>query len=223
MTTYLLNTVFVITMLLLPTIASAENATPFWPTRDVTVTSAMTNPTQQGPKTITTTMMYQSAQQRMRINTDIVVAGQPVGYNIIDYKTHKAITVMPATRMVMETANKKMSIQDTMSDPNVQKEKVGTSTIAGLSCNIWQITTKETTGKGCVTDDGVVLSYEGNMPAGKKSKAQTISMTATSVKYETLPDSLFTPPEGYQAFSPGDQMKMNMLKNMMKNLNNAKQ
>ena len=221
MRTDFLKTTALLSLFMLPSIASAETATPFWPTRDVTVTSLITNPTQNGPKEINTTMMYQSAQQRMRINTDLAVAGQPVGYNIIDYKTHKALTIMPAMRMVMETANSKMSIQDAMSDTNVQKEKIGTATVAGLSCNVWQIKMKENAGKGCVTDDGVVLSYEGNMPAGKNGEQHKMSMVATSVKYETLPDSLFATPQGYQAFSPGNQL--NMLKGMMKNMNNAKQ
>lgn len=214
-----LNFVFTAIVLLSftsPSIA-AETIMPFWPTRDVTVVSTITNPMSgnNSSKEIQTTMLYQSAQQRMRINTDLAVAGQPVGYNIIDYKAHKATTVMPAMRMYMETVNSKMSIQDEIADPSILKEKVGTSTVAGLPCSIWQIKANDNAGKGCVTDDGVVLSYEGNIKTSKNSEATKMTMMATSVKYGPLEDSLFVLPQGYQAFSPDS---LNMLQGMMKSM-----
>ncbi|MBY0427617.1 MAG: DUF4412 domain-containing protein [Alphaproteobacteria bacterium] len=199
----------------LPTLAPAETTMPFWPTRDVTVVSTITNPTGNGPKEIQTTMLYQSAKQRMRINTDLAVAGQPVGYNIIDYKTHKATTVMPAMHMYIETTSSKMSIQDEIADPSIAKEKVGTSTVAGLPCSIWQIKANDNAGRGCVTDDGVVLSYEGNVKTKKNEPAQKITMLATSVNYGPLEDSLFVLPQGYTAFSPDS---LNMLQGMIKSM-----
>lgn len=206
-----------VTLCLLPSISSAESIMPFWPTRDVTVVSTITNPVSgtNSPKEIQTTMMYQAEQQRMRIDTDLAVAGQPVGYNIIDYKAHKATTVMPAMRTYMETVNSKMSIQDEIADPSILKEKVGTSTVAGLPCNIWQIKANDNAGKGCVTDDGVVLSYEGHIKVNKNGEPQKMTMVATSVKYGPLDNSLFILPEGYQAFSKD---KLDMLKGIMKSM-----
>lgn len=204
----------------LPVLAFAQSQLPFWPTRDVTVVATISNPvnnaTNSGPKTLQATMQYQSVKQRMRLTTDLAVAGQPVGYNIFDYKASKAITVMPAMRMYMESVNNKMSIMDALNDPNLQKEKAGTSTVAGLSCTIWKVKYKENSGTGCVTDDGVALSYEGNVPTGKNGETQKMTMIANSVKYEPLPDDLFTPPADYQLFAADKQL--NMLKNMMKSM-----
>lgn len=220
MTQRYLTTCLIALFMALPVMASAETPLPFWPTRDVTVNATITNPVsneaKNTPKTLHTVMQYQSAQQRMRITTDLMIAGQSVGYNIMDYKAQKAITVMPPMHMYMENKADKTSLVDALSDPNLKKEKAGTATVAGLTCTVWQVTFKDNSGKGCVTDDGVVLSYDGLVPTGKNGEKQPISMIATSVKYEPLADSLFTVPADYQAFSPENQMKM--LKGMMNSM-----
>jgi hypothetical protein len=68
----------------------------------------------------------------------------------------------------------------------------GTDTVAGMRCTVWEISDEKGSGTGCFTDDGVVLrGWSGGSD-------RRMVMTATSVTFGPLAESLFQPPAGYQ-------------------------
>jgi Domain of unknown function (DUF4412) len=117
------------------------------------------------------------------------------GYAIVDRAAGRVIIVMTERRMYMELPH------DMSNDPNglaameaATFNKIGTETIAGIGCTLYETTVKERKGKLCLADDGVWLHSVSGDPANPRE------LEAVKVTYATQPTSLFEPPAGFQKF-----------------------
>lgn len=77
-----------------------------------------------------------------------------------------------------------------------QLVRVGTDTVAGLRCTLYDGNVNNNAGQACLTDDGVMLrgqSSDSTHPSG---------IVATKVTYGDQPAALFAPPPDFTKFEP---------------------
>ncbi len=168
--------------------AAAQDRPAITPTKDVTVeysykSTPKAGPPQQGQSKIATA----AGGKQMRIE-----GVGPAGYMVIDRAGGHTMMVMDAQHSYIE-----MPFDPARAGPFAMRENMkfarkGTDTVAGIKCTVWETQGDQGTGTACITDDGVLLRGESNGPNGHAL------MTATSVSYASLPDSVFQPPAGYQ-------------------------
>ncbi|HTW29712.1 MAG TPA: hypothetical protein VME92_21490, partial [Acetobacteraceae bacterium] len=84
--------------------------------------------------------------------------------------------------------------------PDMHFTRIGSATVAGQPCVVWQMQATDGNGTGCVTADGVILRASGSDVKGQKG-----GVDALTVSYHPLPDSLFGPPPGFRRVSPPGQ------------------
>jgi hypothetical protein len=83
-------------------------------------------------------------------------------------------------------------------DPTYKPEKVGSDTVAGLGCTIWQLPAKEDGTPGlpmCITNDGIML---------RTGTAEAPFIVATSVTKGPQDPTMFSIPAGYTVIDMGD-------------------
>jgi hypothetical protein len=168
-------------------VAMAQERPPITPTRDVTVeysysAVAKDGGGQQGQSRISST----AGGKRMRLE-----GFTPAGYMIVDRANGLTIMVMDSQRIYME-----MPFDPARAGPfalreNMKFARKGGDTVAGVRCTVWEIEGDQGSGTACITDDGVLLRGES---AGRYGR---VLMTATSVTYAPLSDSMFQAPAGY--------------------------
>jgi len=163
----------------------AQERPMFAPSRDVTIDytidSKAAGPKQ--PKSIK--MSIAAGGTRMRIEGQ----GTP-GYMIMDRASGRTVMVLE-----QQHAYTDMPTSPAMANMFVFNDKMGfvrkgNSTVAGLSCTVWDVHRDNGSGTACITDDGLLLrgdSADGNS-----------HMIATKVSVGSLPDSVFQPPPGYR-------------------------
>ncbi|MGC8468292.1 MAG: hypothetical protein ACP5NI_00155 [Acetobacteraceae bacterium] len=163
--------------------ARAQEHPLFEPTRDVAVTYQVTG---QGPSR-QMTMDFAPSLHKMRIN------GMGPGYMIIDHAAHEAMMVMPPQRMVVKMAGMDPWAQHWRAGADLHFTRAGSDTVAGVSCQIWHVTTSRGEGTACITADGVPLRMMGQGGKG---------LVAVSVAYGPQPAALFAVPPGYRVMAP---------------------
>jgi hypothetical protein len=168
------------------------------PTRDVSVQYRLlpgtNSPAPQGaPHTMTLT--YSAELQAMRMDM-----GQG-GYAILNRKANTMTMVMPAQHMYI-TMPSPVDAKMFEPGPDTVFTKQGTDTVAGISCTVWKVQSKEGDGQGCITTDGVMLRAEGSAKGDAPGGGQGGGMEAVSVDYATQPASLFAPPADYKKLDP---------------------
>jgi len=169
-------------------LAAAQEHPPLAPAKDVIVeyhfkAAPAGAPAQEGQSRISTA----AEGKRLRIEGFV-----PAGYMIVDRVNVRTIVVTDAQRQYIEMPFDPARSGPLMLRENMKFTRKGSDTIAGARCTVWDIQSEQGSGTACITDDGVLLRADTN---GRNGELQ---MTATSVKYGALADSLFQPPAGYQ-------------------------
>jgi hypothetical protein len=177
-------------------LAALAGTTPAWaqdrplarPNRDVAV-EYRSSGVPQGPMTgqgDLVTMRFNSRTSRIRMDG---TGGR--GYVILDTDAGRMTVVMTEQHMYMERpADPGMMAM--FQARNTAFRKIGTETVAGVACTLYDVTVNDRTGQVCLTDDGVLLRTHGNDPGRDRS------LEAVKVTYSEQPASLFEPPAGFQ-------------------------
>jgi hypothetical protein len=169
--------------------ALAQDRPPDLPTRDVSATYRFEGGAPNGaPQTIK--MTYKVNGDRMRIDED------HVSYTIMDGSTKHSYMVMVPNKTYMDAPFDPQAERGFM-PPGLKFTRVGTDTVAGLPCTVWQAQMGNETSTACITADGVMLRAEQSGPDNAKQR-----IVAVSVDYSPQPDSLFVPPAGFRRVQP---------------------
>jgi hypothetical protein len=149
-----------------------------------------------GGRQITSKMYGKGDKQRMEINTP---GGQMI--NIIDFKTGKMFTLMPAQNMYIEhqglNDNSLKQIQEMRAGKTpANAKKIGSEKVAGYSTDVYLVRDPQA-GEAKIWYAPKLkypIKSEGQGPMGKHS------MTLTNIKEGGVNGSLFQVPAGYQKF-----------------------
>ncbi len=156
------------------------------PTRDVTVTY-------QSPNGHDVTIEFSASARRMRI----VGMGAQGDYAIIERDGNDMFIVMPARQMVMRMPESPQ-LHATLSMRAFSGfRRMGSATVAGVSCRLWDVQGQHGESEICVTRDGVLLR-------ARRAGAATPNdgmLQAVKVVYHSLPPSDFEVPVGYRAMT----------------------
>jgi|BEDMetMinimDraft_2_1075160.scaffolds.fasta_scaffold04693_2 hypothetical protein len=166
--------------------ALADDHPPFMPSRDVSVTYALSNTRPDAPKEAH--MYYSARAGKMRLEA----AGQP-GYVIIDRANGRMILVMSSQHLYTEMPIKTDLASGFLLNDQMKFRRVGKDTIAGVPCTEWEVQATQASGVVCVTDDGVLLAGHGSDKEGTSA-----ALKATAVSFKSEPPQFFDPPPGYQ-------------------------
>lgn len=160
-----------------------------------------------GGQQMTSKMYAKGDKQRVELNTP---GGKMI--NIVDLKTGKMFSLMPAQKMYMEhggmdDASLKQIKEFREGKTPANTKKVGSEKIAGFSTDVYEVNDPKT-GKTKLWYSPKLqypLKSEGTGPMGKHT------MTLSNIKQGGVSDSLFQIPAGYQKFSmpkgmPGGKM-----------------
>ncbi|BAK83503.1 hypothetical protein GLX_10910 [Komagataeibacter medellinensis NBRC 3288] len=163
---------------------------PLTPTRDVQVDYNVQPDGVDTPKTVRTWFAYNGGL--MRIDSP-----QGMGETILN-RMSRQVTIIINPQKVYSQLDARYGIRNPfLLDLSMTFVRKGTSTVAGIACTQWDVTTDQGNATACVTDDGVVLQEIGVDGDGLKGRLE-----ATKVVYAPIPDSMFQPPEGYRKIDP---------------------
>jgi hypothetical protein len=172
--------------LLLAAPALAQDQPQMTPTRDVAVTYRVTGPATAGAGQLPElTMSWLAASGLLRMD----IPG--FGWTVVDQRNNRAFSVMEQMRMIMDVPPGQVMPGGGL-PPGASFRRDGTATVAGLSCTLWNYQDRESTGRACITNDGVMLRGEGNRGG------QSGGLEALRVAYGPQDPSRFQRPQGYQ-------------------------
>ncbi len=182
--------------LALPGAALAQDRPPMFPTRDVAVTYRITGgPAQPQPGQPTELRMaWLAAEQKVRMD----MPGGMGGYMIADHRGQRAVMVMEQQRMMMELPYAQTQ-QQFQPSANARFTREGTDRVAGVACTIWLFEDQGRSGRGCITEDGVMLRATGT------AQGQQGGIEAIQVTYGAQDPARFQPPTGYQTMQMPNQ------------------
>lgn len=112
------------------------------------------------------------------------------GYMLMDTAAGRMLVVMTAQRMYMELP-RAQSMAPILDATNATFKKLGTDTVAGARCTIYETTSDTRKGQVCLTDDGVMLRGQGGDTGSRQA------MEAVKITYAPQPAALFEPPAGF--------------------------
>ena len=163
---------------------------PLTPTRDVQVDYNVQPDGVAEPKAVRTWFAYNGGL--MRIDSP-----QGMGETILN-RMSRQVTIIINPQKVYSQLDARYGIRNPfLLDLSMTFARKGTSSVAGVACTQWDVTTDQGNATACVTEDGVVLQEIGVDGDGLKGKLE-----ATKVVYGPIPDSMFQPPEGYRKVEP---------------------
>ena len=166
--------------------AWAQSRPKTFPTRDVTVTY-------QSQNGHDVTIEFSASARRMRISG----MGAPGGYAIIERDGNEMFIVMPAQQMVMRLPESPQ-LHNTLSMRTFSGfKRMGSASVAGVSCQLWDVHSSRGEGEICVTRDGVLLR-------ARRAGAATPNngmLQAIKVAYHSLPAADFEVPAGYRTMT----------------------
>jgi len=166
--------------------AAAQQPKLFQPSRDVMVEYHVDGTRPGDHRSDTLRMFFTDGGMKMRIEP----VGQP-GYSIVDRRTHSMVVVMAQQHMYMEMSydpSRVMAFDAT----DATFARVGTDTVAGIACTVYDAQRQGRHGQVCLSNDGLMLRAKSETPG------QQGGMEATSVTYAPQPAGLFVPPSDYQ-------------------------
>jgi hypothetical protein len=170
--------------------AVAQERPQIYPTRDVAVTYRFTGNVPQGTPS-GMTIAWLAAAQTMRMDLP------GTGFMVADHRGQRAFMVMEEMRMIMDLPFAQ-AMQQHGPSANATYRREGTDTVAGTQCTVWFYQDRDTTGRSCITADGVMLRAQGS------SGGQSGGMEATRVAYGAQDAGRFQRPQGYQSMQvPG--------------------
>jgi uncharacterized protein DUF4412 len=165
--------------------AAAQVRPQYLPTRDVAVEYRLESNSHPGaPRTLR--IIYAANGERMRVE-----AGRD-GYSIIDRVNGRMMIVMAGQKSYLELKFNPEKQRNFLLSDKVRFARLGSDTVAGLPCTLWQVEADKHSGTACLTADGVML--RGEAPNEDKMSGRIV---AVAVNYGPQPPSLFTPPAGY--------------------------
>lgn len=156
------------------------------PSRDVTVLYSVQP--EKLPKAEQVTVSFSADGNKLRIDS-----ADGAGTTVLDRPGQQVTLIMNRQKLYTSFAPQHGLRNPFMLDVSMQFTPDGTSTVAGLACNRWAITTSHGKAEACVTEDGVILSESGVDADGQRG-----TLEARKVTYAPLPAAHFQPPEGYQ-------------------------
>jgi hypothetical protein len=77
-------------------------------------------------------------------------------------------------------------------DKNTTFTRLGTDTVAGINCTVYDTKRQDRSGQVCLSDDGLMLRAKSDNPA------QGGVLEATQVTYGSQSATLFAPPPDFQ-------------------------
>ncbi len=168
--------------------ARAQDLPLLLPVRDVAVEYQSSGMVPGPSGGLSTTVMVRFARDMSRLRID-----GPYGrfYAIVDINTGRMFLVMPDQRIYAEQP----------ADPNIMAlfdpgsaafTRVGTRTVAGLTCTSYDATVNARSGRVCLTSDGVLLSARIADPDRRPQ------LEAMQVTYARQPGELFEIPRGFR-------------------------
>ncbi|GAB6966613.1 hypothetical protein JCM25156A_06500 [Komagataeibacter kakiaceti JCM 25156] len=175
-------------------VAMAQDAAtihpPLTPTRDVQVDYNVQPDGVPEPKAVRTWFAYNGGL--MRIDSP-----QGMGEMVLN-RMSRQVTIIINTQKVYSQLDARYGIRNPfLLDLSMTFTRRGTSTVAGVPCTQWDVSTDQGGATACVTEDGVVLQEIGVDGDGLRGRLE-----ATKVVYGPIPDSMFQPPEGYRKIDP---------------------
>jgi len=179
--------------------AFAQERPQLTPTRDVAVTYRMLG----GPA-------GQAGQQGIVVSWNAQLGAMRsdmpggMGWMVADRKNGRGFMVMEQMRMVMDLPAGQM-LQQHMDSPNATFRREGADTVAGLRCTVWSVQDQGSTGRSCITDEGVMLRAEGT------HQGQSGGMEATQVAFGPQDPRRFQRPQGYQTMQAPQGMPPGMM------------
>lgn len=111
---------------------------------------------------------------------------------LLDPVSGQGVLMLNGLHMYSVLAGRGHSLDEYLLDPSMQFTRAGSATVAGLACTEWHVRSKQGTGTGCVTADGVLLRFAGTDLRGRQG-----SLVATDVRAGPLAPSLFVPPADF--------------------------
>jgi hypothetical protein len=174
---------------------------PNWPpTRDVTVTYAVSSAQSHPGQPTQLRIAFSAALQKMRIEINSIT------YMLVDFRAHVSQMVITRQSMVITmptNAATPARAFDYADAGNMTRE--GTETIAGYQCTVWRMTRAGAASptEACFTDDGTLLRSRGGGPADQDGRVD-----AKSVSYDAIPASSFEPPAGFMVMTAPAGMPM---------------
>ena len=170
--------------------AAAQDKPLYIPVRDVSVTYRLISEkagVPQGPGR-EAHMYFSAALNKLRLDQT-----SQKGFAVIDRGQKQMFVVMTDQRSYMQMPFEAEMARGFILNDEMNFSRVGTDTVAGLSCTTWNVSSPRASGTVCVTPDGVMLSGKGRAKDGAVS-----GIEATAVTYAAQPASLFAPPPDYK-------------------------
>lgn len=167
--------------------AAQDHPAMMQPSRDVVVEYHVSGVTQGQHRSDTVRMYFADHGTKMRIEP----VGQP-GYSIMDRTAGRMIMVMTQQHAYMEMPYDPRRVM-TLDAEGTTFTRLGTATIAGIGCTIYDAKRQDHSGQVCLSDDGLLLRAKSDNPAQADG-----GMEATRVTYGPQPASLFVPPPDFQ-------------------------
>jgi hypothetical protein len=166
------------------------------PTRDVSVTYRVSGlPGVQGDEM---RMAWSISDGKQRIDPP-----GGMGWMLIDRRAGSAMMVMDAQRMVMTLPAQAAASMTQSMPPDARFTRKGTARVAGQSCTEWDVTMPDMRSTVCMTDDGVMLRSQMELP----QNGGTSRMEATEVRYGAQEAGRFQVPQGYQPMQMPGQIQ----------------
>lgn len=166
--------------------AAAEEHPLLQPTSDVMVEYHVSGVTQGQHRSDTVRMYFTDHGTKLRI--------EPVGqsaYSIMDRTAGRMIMVMTQQHAYMEMPYDPKRVM-AFEGADETFTRIGTDTIAGIGCTIYDARRQDHSGKVCISDDGLILRAKSDNPAQAGG-----GLEATRVAYGPQPASLFAPPPDF--------------------------
>ena len=162
------------------------------PTRDVAVEyQAQGRPGASGPaQSGLIRVFWGDRGARARVE----MAGMPT-WGIINLARARMIVVFAQQHGYVELPLDPNSIPGLSIPPGTKMTRVGSATVAGFGCTVWQVRGPGDAGTACITEDGLVLQAQGHGQEHGLSGNGTLR--AVMVRYGPQPAALFEPPAGF--------------------------
>jgi Domain of unknown function (DUF4412) len=167
--------------------AAQDHPAVMQPSRDVMVEYHVAGVAPGQQRSDTVRMYFTDHATKVRIEP----VGQPA-YSIVDRNAARMVMVSTQQHAYMEMPYDPKQVM-AFDDKSATFTRLGSATVAGIVCTVYDTKRQDWSGQVCLSDDGLMLRSKSDNP----SQAGT-ALEATSVTYGPLPPSLFTPPADFQ-------------------------
>ena len=178
--------------------ALAQEPPRLFPSRDVAVTYRVSGAGPMQELTMELTMAWAVAPRLIRVE----VPG--MGYSIADFAGQKGFMVMQIPQPMVMDIPMAQAASHMSALESARFTKLGADRVAGFACTNWRHEGPQGSGRCCVTDDGVMLRFQGS------AQGVQVAYEALRVTYGPQDIARFQRPAGV----PSMQMPGGMLPGM---------